>query len=242
MPYGEWIEVGHVRDLQQRSLAQVTHGKTKIAVVYKDGEWTAISGVYNHVGGPLGEGWLEGDYVVCPWHYWKFHRKTGQGEPGFEEDQVPAFAVKVERDRVYVDLSSATKRSKKPHQPHPLARPSVRQEGPIRVVGISTTVMNQQYPRYSTSDALLEVAFDHARTQLKVETQSIKLGDLSFRPCEGYYSKSARACAWPCSITQMDPNDQLDQVYEAFVHWGDVILVATPIRWGAASSLYYKMV
>ena len=40
----------------------------------------------------------------------------------------------------------------------------------------------------------------------------------------------------------MDPNDQIDRVYEALVHWADVILVATPIRWGGASSLYYKMV
>jgi multimeric flavodoxin WrbA len=40
----------------------------------------------------------------------------------------------------------------------------------------------------------------------------------------------------------MDKTDQLDQVYEAMVHWGDVILVSTPIRWGGASSLYYKMV
>ncbi len=34
----------------------------------------------------------------------------------------------------------------------------------------------------------------------------------------------------------------MERVYEAFVHWADVILVATPIRWGGASSLYYKMV
>ncbi len=40
----------------------------------------------------------------------------------------------------------------------------------------------------------------------------------------------------------MDASDQLDQVYEAFVHWADVMLIATPIRWGAASSLYYKMI
>lgn len=26
------------------------------------------------------------------------------------------------------------------------------------------------------------------------------------------------------------------------MHWGDVFLVATPIRWGAPSSLYFKMV
>ena len=30
-------------------------------------------------------------------------------------------------------------------------------------------------------------------------------------------------------------------VYEAMVHWADVILLATPIRLGNASALYYKM-
>jgi multimeric flavodoxin WrbA len=40
----------------------------------------------------------------------------------------------------------------------------------------------------------------------------------------------------------MDKTDQLDRVYEMAVHWADVLLIATPIRWGAASSLYYKMV
>src|SRR5882672_7833106 len=39
----------------------------------------------------------------------------------------------------------------------------------------------------------------------------------------------------------MDPNDQLDRVYEVLVHWADVVVVSTPIRWGAASSLYFKM-
>ncbi|MBH0203675.1 MAG: flavodoxin family protein, partial [Nitrospira sp.] len=95
---------------------------------------------------------------------------------------------------------------------------------------------------YSTSDALLGVALDYARTTLKLETQCIQLRDLTFRPCEGFYSKAAQACTWPCSITQMDPTDQLDRVYESIVHWADVILVSTPIRWGSASSLYFKMV
>jgi multimeric flavodoxin WrbA len=96
-------------------------------------------------------------------------------------------------------------------------------------------------PRYSTSDALLEISIDEA-ARLGADVQTIRLAEIKFRPCEGYYSKSAHACTWPCSITQMDPKDELDRVYEAFVHWADVILVATPIRWGAASALYYKMV
>jgi len=242
MPDERWIDIGSVEELKLKPLQEVMCGTTPIALTYKNGSFAAISGACNHVGGPLGEGTLEGEYVVCPWHYWKFHRQNGQGEPGYEQDQVPAYATKIENGRLFIDLSSASKRKKQPHQPHPLARPVVRQPGPIRVVGISTTSMTREHPRYSTSDALLEVALEHARTALQLETQCIKLRELSFRACEGFYSKSASACTWPCSITQMDPTDQLDRVYEAIVHWADVILIATPIRWGNASSLYYKMV
>lgn len=242
MPNAEWIDVGSVEELKQKPLQEISSGKTTIALTYKNGSFAAISGVCNHVGGPLGEGRLDGDYIVCPWHYWKFHHRTGHGESGYEQDQVPIYVTKVENGRVYVDLSSATKRRKQAHKPHPLGRPVVRQAGSIRVVGISTTAMTLDHPRYSGSDALLEAALEHARADLQLDTQYIRLRDLSFRACEGFYSKSAQACTWPCSITQMDPTDQLDRVYEAIVHWADVILIATPIRWGNASSLYYKMI
>lgn len=242
MPDEQWTEVGTVEELKLKPLQEIMCGTTPIALTYMNGSFAAISGACNHVGGPLGEGTLDGEYVVCPWHYWKFHHQTGQGEPGYEQDQVPAYATKIENGRVFVNLSSATKRKKQVQQPHPLARPIVRQPGPIRVLGISTTAMTKDHPRYSTSDAMLDVALDYARTTLELETQSIKLRELNFRACEGFYSKSAHACTWPCSITQMDPADQLDRVYEALVHWTDVILIATPIRWGNASSLYYKMV
>lgn len=242
MPNAEWTDVGGVEELKRKPLQEISSGKTVIALTYKDGTFSAISGVCNHVGGPLGEGTLSGDYIVCPWHYWKFHHRTGRGEPGYEQDQVPVYPTKVENGRLYVDLASGTKRKKQSHKSHFLARPVVREAGPIRVLGISTTAMTRDHPRFSGSDALLEAALAHARDKLQLETQYIKLRELNFRPCEGYYSKSAKACTWPCSITQMDPTDQLDRVYEAMVHWADVILIATPIRWGNASSLYYKMV
>ena len=203
---GGWIDVGAVAELSKKPLHQVRAGnKTPIAVVCKDGEWSALSGVCNHVGGPLGEGTLEGDYVVCPWHQWKFHRQTGEGEPGFEGDKVPSYQVRVRDGRVEVDLKSRTKRKRAPHEPHRLAREIVREPGPVRVAGISTTVMDRKYPRFSTSDALLETALEHART-LGCGTDLIRLDELRFQACDGYYSKSAHACTWPCSITQMDPD------------------------------------
>jgi hypothetical protein len=52
--------------------------------------------------------------------------------------------------------------------------------------------MNLENPRYSGSDHLLSIALDHAASQ-QPETRLIRLAELSFRACEGYYSKSARA-------------------------------------------------
>jgi multimeric flavodoxin WrbA/nitrite reductase/ring-hydroxylating ferredoxin subunit len=237
----DWVEVGLLDELREPALRVLELGKRKFALSFKDGQFGLIDNGCNHVGGPLGEGRLDGEYVVCPWHNWKFHRCTGEGEPGFEEDKIPRFALKEEGGKLFVDLNSGSKRTRKPHAPHPLARKIDRADGPVRIVGISTTAMDESNPRYSTSDALLESGLEHARAG-GFETRYIRLSALNFRNCEGYYSKAARACTWPCSITQMDQNDQLDQVYEAFVHWADIIIVATPIRWGAASALYYRMV
>ena len=70
----------------------------------------------------------------------------------------------------------------------------------------------------------------------------IKLRNLAFKHCEGYYSKNAKACIFPCSISEMDKDDQMIQVYEKLIIWADVLILSTPIRWGNASSLYYQMI
>jgi multimeric flavodoxin WrbA/nitrite reductase/ring-hydroxylating ferredoxin subunit len=241
MTDAQWHDLGAVAELSKTPLKQVLVGKTKIALSCVDGTFGAVHNTCNHAGGPLGEGVLEGDYIVCPWHHWKFHRITGEGEPGFEDDRVPRFDLKVEAGRLLVRGEAATRRHRKPHDPHPLDRDPKRGPGPLRVVGISTTVMDNQYPRYSTSEALLEIALEQARKQHSLEARLIKVRELSFRACEGYYSKSAHACTWPCSISQMDWKDGMNVVYENLVFWADVVLVATPIRWGAASSLFFKM-
>ena len=226
----DWVDVGASAELAQRPLQQVRVGTQRVALSCIEGRFGAISDRCNHVGGPLGQGR----------HQYKFHRCSGAGEPGYEADRVPSYDVRERSGRVEIRATPATKRGHLPHAPHPLARPVEREPGPVRVLGLSTTVMTAGEPRYSTSEALLDVSLAAAAGD-GAETKLIRLRDLSFRHCEGYYSKSARACTWPCSITQADPADQLAVVYEALVHWADVVIVATPIRWGAASSLYFKM-
>lgn len=236
-----WMDLGPVEQFTRQPLSHARIGTTKLIVTYVDGEFGVLSGTCNHAGGPLADGTLDGEYIVCPWHNWKYHCRTGLGEPGFEADAVPRYDFKVEAGRLLASKRPVTKRTHGDHPRHALARKIERAPGPVRVAGISTTNMDTANPRYSTSDALLAVAVEHAAS-LGAETQTIHLSQLSFRACEGYYSKSAHACTWPCSITQMDPSDQMDRVYEAVVHWADAIILATPIRWGSASSLYFKMV
>jgi nitrite reductase/ring-hydroxylating ferredoxin subunit/multimeric flavodoxin WrbA len=237
----EWVDVGAAEDFKRSTLREANLGERHVAVSFKDGKFGVISNVCNHVGGPLGQGRLDGEFVVCPWHQYKFHRCTGEGEPGYEGDKVPGYGVREENGRLLVTAKPVSKRGHLPHEPHPLARSTDRAPGPLRIGGISTTAMDGKNPRFSTSEFLLQEAIAHAST-LGAESKIIKLNDLNFRHCEGYYSKAAKACTWPCSITTMDQDDQLDRVYDMAVHWADILIVATPIRWGAASSLYYKMV
>ncbi|HEY2227775.1 MAG TPA: Rieske 2Fe-2S domain-containing protein [Xanthobacteraceae bacterium] len=236
----DWVDIGSAAELAATPLQSGRAGTIPIAISFKDGEFGVVSNACNHAGGPLGDGRLDNDYITCPWHGWKFHRCTGVGEPGFEEDRVPAFPVKVESGRLLVNVATPSRRMKAPHAPHPLARKVERASGPLRFAGISTTVMDAGNPRFSGSDHLLGHALTEA-AKLGAQTQLIRLNDLKFRACEGYYSKASHACTWPCSITQMDADDQLDRVYEALVHWADAVVVASPIRWGTASSLYFKM-
>ncbi|HTL46942.1 MAG TPA: Rieske 2Fe-2S domain-containing protein [Verrucomicrobiae bacterium] len=241
MTQNNWEDLGLVENFQKKPLNEVHVRGKKFAVSYQDGKFGAISGVCNHAGGPLGKGRLENGYIVCPWHNWKYQCRTGKGEPGYEDECVPSYEVRVENGHLFLNPEPLTKRNRLPHAAHPLARPVQREKGGIRVAGISTTVMDRKNPRYSTSEALLQIALDFSAAELGCETKMIRLDELHFRSCEGYYSKSAHACTWPCSITQMDKKDELTPVYEALVHWADVILIGTPIRWGSASSLYYKM-
>jgi nitrite reductase/ring-hydroxylating ferredoxin subunit/multimeric flavodoxin WrbA len=233
-----WIDLGPVSALGAQPLSLVEVEGTRICVSAEGGVFGAIADTCIHRGGPLHAGRLVDGCVECPWHHWQYDRITGaaRGKPG----GVARYDVEVRDGRLLASLAAPASTDAE-RAPHPLERRVERQPGPVRVVGISTTAMNRRAPRVSTSERLLTIALDHAEASLGAEVQLLKLNDLRFRNCEGYYSQSAQACTWPCTITQEDPSDGMQQVYEALVFWADVVLVATPIRWGSASSLFFKM-
>jgi nitrite reductase/ring-hydroxylating ferredoxin subunit/multimeric flavodoxin WrbA len=230
--------------------------KVEIALFNVGGRFFAISNVCVHQGGPLSKGMLDGNVVTCPWHGWKYSVKDGKS-PHKGGDSVSSYPVLVSEGQVFVSPvpDNVGKRMSKPHRAYLELDEAVKRhlantgsqvlpvDGKLRVLGISTTNMNDKVtPRTSTSEAALEFALDYAKNSHNAETKMLKLRQLNFRHCEGYYSKNAKACIFPCSISEMDEKDQMIEVYDKVIVWADVVIVATPIRWGSASSLYYQMV
>ncbi|MGH7513756.1 MAG: Rieske 2Fe-2S domain-containing protein [Gemmatimonadales bacterium] len=233
--------LGTEAELAARAPFAVKIERHRIAIFQYDGRLHAISDICNHRGGPLSDGRLHGEFVMCPWHAWEYSVITGKGPEGYDEEQVPVYRLETREDGVYVELPPVMPRRLLKHKPSHLLEPHPKPaDAPPRVLGISTTAMDAVNPRFSTSDCLLDHAVAHLGTQ-GADTRVLRLRDLAFRHCEGNYSKASHACTWPCAITERDPTDELTEVYEGLVHWADVVLIATPIRWGAASSLYFKM-
>jgi nitrite reductase (NADH) small subunit len=67
------------------------------------GDLSAMDNVCPHRGGPLGQGVIEGDKLVCPWHGWQFDAKTGAVAHA-PDQKIPIYPVKVEGDDVFVEI------------------------------------------------------------------------------------------------------------------------------------------
>ena len=52
-------------------------GDRRIALYHTPLGFFATDGTCPHRGGPLGEGDIIGDEIVCPWHFWSFDVTTG---------------------------------------------------------------------------------------------------------------------------------------------------------------------
>jgi nitrite reductase/ring-hydroxylating ferredoxin subunit len=237
--------------------------KIQIAVFNVNGRFYCISNKCQHEGGPLSKGILDEEkkVVTCPWHGWKYSIIDGKA-PHKGGDSVDCYETKVIEDKIYVNSipTNIGMRITEPHKRYSDLQKSVREylkhmekdsrlqlskdaEKSTRILGISTTNSNDEVaPRKSTSEEALRYALDYSKNEFGAETTMIKLRDLHFKHCEGYYSKNASACIFPCSISEMDKDDQMIEIYQKVILWADVVIISTPIRWGNASSLYYQMV
>lgn len=102
----EFVKVLKKADLPENSCKQIEIGDQGRAVMICNikGSYHAMDGTCPHMGGPLGEGDLDGNVVACPWHGWTFDVMTGNCliRPGVKQS---VYAVKTDGDDILVNPS-----------------------------------------------------------------------------------------------------------------------------------------
>ena len=84
----------------------MTVGGQAVALFNVGGTFHALANRCPHRGGPLGQGFLDGAEVSCPWHNWTFDVTTGENTASADM-KVPRHEVKVEDGQVLVRLRDA---------------------------------------------------------------------------------------------------------------------------------------
>lgn len=101
---GKMIDAAEVGEIDSGEAKLVEADGKEIALFNVEGKYYAIDNECTHVGGPLCEGEIEGDRVICPWHGAEFDLKTGEAvEPPAEED-VSCYKVHVEGDLIKIEI------------------------------------------------------------------------------------------------------------------------------------------
>jgi nitrite reductase (NADH) small subunit len=102
----QWVRLCGVADVP--GMGMVTEAEVDgvgVCLANVNGELSALDNVCPHRQGPLGQGWIEGEAVVCPWHSWAFDVKTGLATYP-EKERVAVFPLRIEGENVLVDIGN----------------------------------------------------------------------------------------------------------------------------------------
>ena len=102
----EWIRVAYCDDVPLREGREVVIGNRSIAVFNLGEKFLAVESRCPHRGGPLADGIVTGESVVCPLHGWKIDLPRGTvQQPAETPACVKTFATKVEAGMLLLEMS-----------------------------------------------------------------------------------------------------------------------------------------
>jgi nitrite reductase (NADH) small subunit len=100
----QWVRVCSVGEAPaEGQVMEAEAAGVALCMANVGGKISALDNWCPHRRGPLGQGWLEGNAVVCPWHSWAFD--VGSGVADYpENERVKVFPIKVEGGDLLVEL------------------------------------------------------------------------------------------------------------------------------------------
>ena len=78
-------------------------GDKTICIANVSGTYKAMDNVCLHRGGPLGQGMIVNEKLVCPWHAWAWDPKTGEATHNAAV-KIAVYPLKIENGDVLIDL------------------------------------------------------------------------------------------------------------------------------------------
>jgi nitrite reductase/ring-hydroxylating ferredoxin subunit len=95
-----FVKVATVSEMADGDMKIVCDGR--IVVANSAGRFHAFGNICPHAEGQLGEGFLDGCVVECPWHSGQWDITTGKGLTAFATADIPLFEVRIVGDDIEV--------------------------------------------------------------------------------------------------------------------------------------------
>jgi nitrite reductase (NADH) small subunit len=109
MSHTRWFRIVPCDSIPPREGRAVLVGGREIAIFNLGGRFLALENRCPHQGGPLCDGIVAGDTVVCPLHAWKVRLETGEVErPAATGSCVQTYPVRVEEGIVLIAMTAAS--------------------------------------------------------------------------------------------------------------------------------------
>ena len=99
----EFVRLARVAEIPDGAMKIVFNDLVVLANT--EGRLHAFGNVCPHALGPIGEGWLEGCIVECPWHNGQWDITTGKALTELATADIPVFEVRVVGDDIEVRLT-----------------------------------------------------------------------------------------------------------------------------------------
>lgn len=97
------VPVFRVEDLPSGQVRHVKVGRKDIAVARVGDEFFALANVCRHAFAPLAEGFMDGFWVMCPWHGWRYDVRDGTTD--HPDADVRTYPVRVVDGEVFVTVA-----------------------------------------------------------------------------------------------------------------------------------------
>ena len=100
----DFVRLCSKADLPEEGEAkEIPLGDKLICVANVNGTISAMDNICLHRGGPLGQGVIEGNKLVCPWHGWQWDPKTGLAAHDASA-KVAVYPLKMDSGDVLVEI------------------------------------------------------------------------------------------------------------------------------------------